>query len=37
MRYFWNRYEIFLHTLPTTGVALNAAPYVMQADGKVNT
>ena len=36
MRYFCNRYEIFLHTLPATGVALNAARCIMKADGKVN-
>lgn len=36
MRYFWNRYEIFLHTLLATGVALNAARCIIQADGEVN-
>ena len=36
MRYFWSRYEIFLHTFPATGVALNAARYIIRTDSKLN-
>jgi hypothetical protein len=34
MRYFWNRYEIFLHKLPVTGVVVNADRYTLQGDCK---
>ena len=34
VRYFWNRYEMFVTTLPAAGVALNAARDIVQADGK---